>query len=131
MNVEECVVLAHSLSVCPCQLWSQRSNTLIQLLKLRFTQNSTWRLMLQAINQSSKQVDILSFDGCELVVGLWHISTRRARRVVLLFEVGCVFLLLFLHVCQGCSNCSCQVRVVFLIFLWCRCLLNWLRCGHL
>jgi hypothetical protein len=38
-------VLAHRLSISPCQLRSQFSNALIQLLNLRFTQNSTWRLM--------------------------------------------------------------------------------------
>jgi hypothetical protein len=131
VKVKKCVVLAHGLSVCPRQLWSQRTDALVQLLKLRFTQDGTWWLVLQAINQSSEQVDVLSFHGCELVVGLGYVSTRRARCVLLLFEVGRVFLLLFLHVCQRCGNCSCQLRIVFLIFLWCWCLLNWLGCGHL
>jgi hypothetical protein len=91
-------VLAHRLSVCPCQLWSQRTDAFIQLLELRFTQDGTRWLVLQAVDKSSEQVDVLSFDRCEFVVGLGYVSTRRARCVLLLLEVGRVFLLLFLHV---------------------------------
>jgi hypothetical protein len=52
VEVKKCVMLAHRLSICPCQLRSQRPNTLVQLLKLRFTQDGPGWLVLQTIDQS-------------------------------------------------------------------------------
>lgn len=81
-------MLTHRLSVCPCKLWSQRPNAFVQLLKLRFTQDGARWLVLQAVDQSSEQVDVFGFYRRKLVVGLRYIDAGRAGSLLLLLEVG-------------------------------------------
>lgn len=44
--------------------------------------------MLQAVDQSSEQVDVFGFDRRKLVVGFRYIDAGRAGSLLLLLEVG-------------------------------------------
>jgi len=68
VQIKQGVVLAHGLTVSPSELRSERTNAFIQFLDLRFAKNSAWWLVLEPVHKGREEVDVLHFDGCQLVL---------------------------------------------------------------
>ena len=81
-------MLAHGLTVGSSELGSQGTNGVIQLLDLRLSQHSSSRLVLQTVDQSGKQTDVLLFNWTEFIL----ISDRRVLCVGRRGVAGCLLL---------------------------------------
>ena len=112
-------MLAHSLAVRPRELRPERTDTLVELLNLGFTQDRPCWLVLQAVHQGGEQVDVLSLHWSQFVIVLlcdvvrWRGTTRAPRG--LLFECHGVLLLLLFHIRQRRSDRSFELCVVLLL----------------
>ena len=72
-------MLTHRLAVRPRELRTKGADAFVELLDLRFAENSTWRLVLETVNESSEEIDVLSFDGGEFEAGIRFIAPRCRR----------------------------------------------------
>lgn len=114
-------MLAHRLSVGTSQFRSQRSDAVVELLNLWFSQNCPWRLRLKAIDQRGKEVDVLRLHRGQFIVVLGKCEVRygrRGRRIRgLLLQRSRVLLLLLFHICYRRSNGGLQICILILCLL--------------
>jgi len=69
-------MLAHCFTIRSGQLGPKGAYALVQLLDLGFSQNGARRLMLQPIDKSRKEVDVLCLHRCEFIVVFGHYKCR-------------------------------------------------------
>ena len=79
MEIEQSVMLAHRLTIASCQLRAKSANAVIQLLNLRLSEDRSRWLVLQSVDESGEEMDILCFHRAQLVRILGQRGARRGR----------------------------------------------------